>query len=49
MTPDQINRLIYWLYIIVWILVGMTFCVGITWGVLAIIETIKQYLKERRH
>ncbi len=49
MTPDQINRLIYWLYIIVWILVGITLCVAATWGVLAIIETIKQYLEERRH
>ena len=49
MTPDQINRLIYWLVIITWILVGITFCTAATWGVLAIIEYIKDKLSERRH
>lgn len=49
MNPESFTRFIYWLYIIVWILVGMTFCTAATWGVLAIIETIKQYLEERRH
>lgn len=49
MIPEEFTRFVYWLYIIVWILVGMTFCVGITWGLLAIIETIKEYIKERRH
>lgn len=49
MTPDQINRLIYWLVIITWILAGMTCCVAFTWGVLAIIEYIKDKLSERRY
>lgn len=49
MTPDQINRLIYWLVIITWILAGMTCCVALTWGVLAVIEYIKDKLSERRH
>ena len=49
MNPEEFTRFVYWLYIIVWILAGMTICVAITWGVLAIIETVKQYIEERRH
>lgn len=49
MNPEEFTRFIYWLYIIVWILVGITFCTAATWGVLAIIEWIKDIIEERRH
>ena len=49
MNPETFTRFVYWLYIIVWILAGMTCCVALTWGVLAVIEYIKDKLSERRH
>lgn len=49
MNPEEFTRFVYWIYIIVWILVGITFCAAATWGILAIFETIKHYLEERRH